>query len=215
MKIQLILFIILMMLIISGFFGCIEKTELSIEYFRIQPTIIKKGETANISWNVTGATEVFIDNDIGKVNLHDTIMINPELNTTYTLFAISSDKTINSNVTITVEIIKKENEKETPIVNMSAESYNDNNSVLIEIKSISIIGTEWSTALGKIINDENGENIFFISMEWKPNGMITERDEIIITNSMLKEKFIPGNKYTFLLSYQLTNKIMGKVSWIQ
>ena len=149
------------------------------------------------------------------MNLQDTIMINPELNTTYTLFAISSDKTINSNVTITVEIIKKENEKETPIVNMSAESYNDNNSVLIEIKSISIIGTEWSTALGKIINDENGENIFFISMEWKPNGMITERDEIIITNSMLKEKFILGNKYTFLLSYQLTNEIMGKVSWIQ
>jgi hypothetical protein len=52
-------------------------------------------------------------------------------------------------------------------------------------------------------------------MDWKPNGMITERDEIIITNSMIKPNLIPGKYYTFILSYQITNKIMGDVSWIQ
>jgi len=203
------------MVMIAGLFGCINKTELSIEYLSIDPITIKKGETANLSWKVIGATEVLIDNNIGKVNLDDSIVIIPEINTTYTLFAISSEKTINSSVTIFVKLIDKKTGKETPIVNMSAESYNDNSSVLINIHKISKIGVEWSTVSGKIINDENGEVIIFIDMEWRPNGMITERDEIIITNSMLKEKFIPGNKYTFSLSYHLTKEKMGTISWIQ
>jgi len=198
-----------------GFNGCIENPEFSIEYFLIEPINIKKGETTNLSWKVTGATSVMIDNNIGNVNFYDLLIISPEENTTYTLTAIYKDEIINSSITIFVEEIKQENERETPIVTMSAKSYNKNSSVLIIIRKISKFGIEWSTVSGRIINENNGDIISFINMEWRPNGMITDRDEIIITNSLIKPNFIPGSNYTFLLSYQLTNEIMGKVSWIQ
>ncbi|MEE8565594.1 MAG: hypothetical protein V3S79_04305 [Candidatus Thermoplasmatota archaeon] len=215
MKFQLFVLIITLILLNTGFFGCVEKTELSIEYFKLEPIIIQKGEIANLSWKVTGATSVIIDNNIGNVNLYDSIIISPEEDTTYTLHAIFSNEIINSSVTIFVEDKKQENKKETPIVNMSAVSYNMNSSVLIKIYKISKIGVEWSTVSGKIINENNGEIVSFINMDWRPNGMITERDEIIITNSMIKPNLIPGTYYTFILSYQITNKIMGDVSWIQ
>jgi hypothetical protein len=193
--------------------GCIEENEMSIDYIIAEPLTIQKGESVNLSWKVTGATTVLIDNNIGNVKHENSMNVNPTENVTYTITAINSNKMINSSISIIVE--EKKQEKDTSIVTLSANTYNKNSSVIIKIREISKFGVEWSTISGKIINENNGEIIPFITMDWRPNGIITERDEIIITNSMIKLEFEPGIKYSFLLTYQLTNEIMGNISWIQ
>ena len=52
-------------------------------------------------------------------------------------------------------------------------------------------------------------------MDWRPNGIITEKDKIIITNNIIKTNLIPGEEYSFVLTYQTTNEEMGKITWIQ
>jgi hypothetical protein len=213
MKKNTIVSMIIIIFLINVIHGCTEENQISIEYIQVDPLIIQKGETANLSWQVIGAKTVIIDNNIGYVKKEDTMIISPIENTTYTITATYQNEMVNSSITIIVE--EKKQEKDTPKVTMSANSFNKNSSVLIKIHKISKKGVEWSTTSGKITNENNQEIIAFISMDWRPNGFITERDEIIITNSMIKPKFIPETNYSFILTYQLTNEIMGKTSWIQ
>ena len=60
--------------------GCFEKNDLSIDYFIVQPDVIQKGDSAFLSWKVTGASSIFLDNNIGNVSHNDSIIINPEMN---------------------------------------------------------------------------------------------------------------------------------------
>ena len=214
MKKNPIVVITIIFLLINILPGCNEEKKISIEYIQVDPLIIQKGETANLSWKVIGATTIIIDNNIGYVKKEDLMIINPIENTTYTITATNQNEMINSSITITVFEEKKQ-EKDTPKVIMSANPFNKNNSVLIKIHEISRNGVEWSTTSGRITNDNNQEIIAFISMDWRPNGIISERDEIIITNSMIKQNFIPETNYSFILTYQLTNEIMGKTNWTQ
>ena len=214
MKKKSILVIIFIFLLVNIFHGCTEEKQISIEYIQVDPLIIQKGETANLSWKVIDAETVIIDNNIGYVKQINSMIISPMENTTYTITAANQNEIINSSITVIV-VEEKKQDKDTPKVTMSANSYNNNNSVLIKINKISKIGVEWSTVSGKITNENNQEIIAFISMDWRPNGIITERDEIIISNSMIKPKFIAETNYSFILTYQLTNEIIGKINWTQ
>jgi hypothetical protein len=209
--------IILSVLIFLNIFivGCFEKNDMSIDYFIVQPDIIQKGDSATLSWKVTGASSIFIDNNIGNISHNDSTIIQPDVNTTYTITASNNNKIINSSITIIVENLEQEIDRETPKVNMTAKSFNDNKSVLIEIDKVSKFGVEWATISGKLIDIDFGEAVNFINVDWKPNGLITIGDEIILSNSMIKTNLIAGKNYSFELTYQLNNKQMGIVTWTQ
>ena len=75
------------LLLVVGLSGCTnvdnqDTMQLTIALFNVEPSMINKGETANLIWNVTGATTVSIDNSIGDVGLSGTRIISPTQNTT-------------------------------------------------------------------------------------------------------------------------------------
>lgn len=106
MKETLLLGCICIMLSISLFSGCVnvpkELTQMSIYTFSVVPNIITQGETANLSWNVIGATTVSIDQGIGSVSLVGTRIITPAQSTTYTLTASNMTRTTTATVQILV-----------------------------------------------------------------------------------------------------------------
>lgn len=64
-----------------------EPPEISIVSFEVSPSIIDLGASANLSWTVTGATSVSINQGIGSVALTGQRIIIPITTTTYTLTA--------------------------------------------------------------------------------------------------------------------------------
>ena len=95
---KLVLLIAVLIVSIGFLSGCNEETgqisvSIIINKFEVSPIYIQYGETANLTWNVTGATNVIIDNNIGTVGLSGTRIIQPTQNTTYTLTAINEENT--------------------------------------------------------------------------------------------------------------------------
>jgi hypothetical protein len=79
-----------------------ENQEIIISSFEIYPGGINPGESAYLTWVVTGATSVTIDNGIGNVALSGNQMIWPTETTTYTLTASNANICTYANVTIYV-----------------------------------------------------------------------------------------------------------------
>lgn len=76
--------------------------EMSIDYFRIEPTLINEGEAAELEWVVVGADSVTIDHSIGTVSLMGKRVVTPTENTTYTLTASTAETTQTATATIIV-----------------------------------------------------------------------------------------------------------------
>jgi len=73
----------------------------SIVSFNAEPASISAGESSNLSWTVSGATKVSMDQDIGNVALTGTRAVAPAATTIYTLTASSSA----GSVTATTQVI--------------------------------------------------------------------------------------------------------------
>ncbi len=73
-----------------------------IEYFTANPTEIASGGLAILSWSVSNADTVSIDNGIGNVPAQGSRAVYPENNTTYTITANSSLGSNSAEVTVTV-----------------------------------------------------------------------------------------------------------------
>jgi hypothetical protein len=73
-----------------------------INSFSADPTTITVGESSTLSWSVTDATSVTIDQGIGNVALTGTTTVSPATTTTYTLTATNSTGSVTASVTITV-----------------------------------------------------------------------------------------------------------------
>jgi len=73
-----------------------------INSFLANPLTITAGESSNLSWSVTDATTVTIDNGIGSVALSGATPVTPVTTTTYTLTATNSTGSVTASVTITV-----------------------------------------------------------------------------------------------------------------
>ena len=73
-----------------------------INSFLVNPTTITVGESSTLSWSVTDATSVTIDNGIGSVALTGTTAVNPTTTTTYTLTATNTAGSVTGSVTVTV-----------------------------------------------------------------------------------------------------------------
>ena len=80
--------------------GSNENQEIIISTFEVNPGGINPGESANLTWVVTGATLVSIDNGIGNVTLAGNNRIWPTETTTYTLTASNVNTSKYANVTI-------------------------------------------------------------------------------------------------------------------
>jgi len=76
----------------------------TIEYFTAMPDSIILGESTTLSWSVTNATAISINQGIGVVSATGTIDVSPGATTIYALTADNSDG--RSSLSCTVEIIK-------------------------------------------------------------------------------------------------------------
>lgn len=63
-----------------------------IESFDVTPIAISKGESANLSWSVVGASEVKIDPGIGPVELQGFRTVSPAETVVYTLWAVNGSR---------------------------------------------------------------------------------------------------------------------------
>jgi uncharacterized membrane-anchored protein len=73
-----------------------------ISSFKTSASSIGAGDTVTLTWNVTGATTVSIDQGIGEVSASGTETVSPATTTTYEITASNSDGFIAKSVTITV-----------------------------------------------------------------------------------------------------------------
>ncbi|HVC33883.1 MAG TPA: FHA domain-containing protein [Chloroflexota bacterium] len=82
----------------------ITASPMQIAFFKADPGAIAKGEQAQLSWNVTGATTITIQPGIGAVSAgQSSALIKPDKTTTYTLTATSpAGKKGTATATITV-----------------------------------------------------------------------------------------------------------------
>ena len=88
------------LLLASSIVGCHQPP--IIAEFSVSPPNINAGESATLSWSVTEATTVTIDQGIGDVSNSGMQSVSPTTTTTYTLTAINSAGTVNESVEITV-----------------------------------------------------------------------------------------------------------------
>ena len=79
-------------------------TRPTITGFAAYPTLIQRGQATTLSWNVSGATSVSIDNNIGDVSRVTSVSVAPQVTTTYRLTATNASGSVSSAVTVTVQV---------------------------------------------------------------------------------------------------------------
>jgi hypothetical protein len=78
----------------------------TITSFSASPATIHRGESSTLSWNVTGATSLSIDNGVGTVTgATGTKSVSPTETTTYKLTATNADGTKTMNTTVTIQLV--------------------------------------------------------------------------------------------------------------
>jgi len=73
-----------------------------IQDFSVSPSEITAGQSATLNWDVTDATSVAIEPDIGSVPATANKVISPNVTTTYTLVAANSSDSVSKSVTVVV-----------------------------------------------------------------------------------------------------------------
>ncbi len=73
-----------------------------ISSFSVSPSSITSGSSATLSWSVSGATLVSINNSVGDVTSLSTKSVSPTQTTTYTLTATNSSGSVTAQTTVTV-----------------------------------------------------------------------------------------------------------------
>ncbi|MCK5459012.1 MAG: hypothetical protein KAI20_03915 [Thermoplasmatales archaeon] len=140
MKKVSILLIAMMMIGIGFLSGCVDMPdeivdipdeildEMVIVSFNVEPSIIDVGDSANLSWVITGTdTTPTINNGIGDVNLTGSRIITPAETTTYTLTATNSTSTKTATTQI---IVRNETNNSTPTMEMVIVSFNVEPSII-------------------------------------------------------------------------------------
>ena len=94
-------FILIALILITGCSGTPLAVPI-INSFSAVPSTINVGESSTLSWSVTDASSVTIDNAIGSVALTGTTAVNPTTTTTYTLTATNTAGSVTATTTVTV-----------------------------------------------------------------------------------------------------------------
>jgi hypothetical protein len=74
----------------------------TINSFAASAASVSPGGSATLSWNVSNATTVIIDNGIGTVGVTGATAVTPAVTTTYTLTAVGTGGAANQSVTVAV-----------------------------------------------------------------------------------------------------------------
>jgi hypothetical protein len=196
--------------------GCTEETgevseSLSIELFTVTPGMINYGETANLSWEVKGATEVSIDNGIGNVSLTGTQLVIPLETTQYTLTAHGSEGSINASATIYVIPSNETNDsgEETPTIECIVNASQDSLTISYADSDINWSDISIKTTEGDATISWNGGAPDHIGYSWTvvnnenfgASGNVTVGDYFIIAG-------YPGD-VKVSLRYDPTDTILG------
>ena len=101
-----LVFAMIILVLVVGCSGT-TPTTLIINSFLANPTSITVGESSNLSWSVTDATTVTIDQSIGSVALISTTTVSPATTITYTLTATNASGSVTASTTVTVNAVTK------------------------------------------------------------------------------------------------------------
>jgi hypothetical protein len=146
MKKQLEIIGVIFLLATITISGCSEQKKPVITSFEATPDQIEIGQSTQLSWIVSEATSVTIDNGIGTVTLSGNRTITPMETTTYTLTAKSS-----TTVTATVQIIVIDS-GEKPNISMVQSEY------FVQITGTTNKHINQTQAVVTVINKVSGEN---------------------------------------------------------
>jgi len=94
-------FTMIVLLLVAGCSGTTPTTPI-VNSFLANPTTITAGESSNLSWSVTDAITVAIDQSVGNVASTGTTAVSPVTSTTYTLTATNVAGSVTASVTVTV-----------------------------------------------------------------------------------------------------------------
>jgi len=145
MKKITILLIALMVISVGFLSGCVEipdeiVEEMVIITFTVDPSLIDAGETATLSWVVTGMdTTVTIDNGVGNVSLTGQQIIMPTETTTYILTAMNSTSI---KTAIAQIIVKNETDEIPPTISFAKTDMTSTNT--LTVLSASPANLDWS-----------------------------------------------------------------------
>jgi hypothetical protein len=177
--------------------------KLSIEYFIVKPGLINVGYSANLTWRVTGATNISIDKNIGPVDSEGWYIIFPKVETTYTLTA--SNHTTEIVASTTIYVLEDSNEPKPNI--FMTENINENICIItidtITEPDILWVDTKYTLIDVEIMNLITSEIIY-------PNSGFIKSGDIITINNLNK-----NHKYRFSITYKPSDFSMGSISWIQ
>ena len=89
--------------------------------FVANPTTIDAGQSSQLCWQVSGATNIQIDPGVGaNLNANDCAMVKPSVTTTYTLTATNATGTIKANVTVNVGAVRITSFTANPVTSTAA-----------------------------------------------------------------------------------------------
>jgi hypothetical protein len=107
-KYFLVLAVILLITLIGSAAGCAptsstkQPAQPTITSFAASPAAINQGQQTTLSWNVSGATEISIQPEIGTVGASGSLMLSPNATVTYTLTATNQTGSTTSSAAVTV-----------------------------------------------------------------------------------------------------------------
>jgi len=96
-----LLFTMIVLILVVGCSGPTPTAPI-INSFLANPATITVGESSTLSWSITDATTVTIDQSIGSVALISTTTVSPTTTTTYTLTATNTAGSVTASVTVVV-----------------------------------------------------------------------------------------------------------------
>ena len=100
-KLLSLFFTMIVLVLAAGCTGTTLTTPV-INSFSADPATITVGESSTLSWSVTDATTVIIDQSVGSVALTGTTTVTPATTTTYTLTATNAAGTVTASVQVVV-----------------------------------------------------------------------------------------------------------------
>ena len=161
---------------------------MTIVTFTVAPSMIELGDTANLSWVVTGSdTSVNIDNGIGDVSLTGNRIISPTETTTYKLTATNgtSTKEVTTQIIVILNISEENNSECTPSIAFNKQI---NPRQLMVVRADT--GLQW--------------NSFNIVGAANPGGSVDAGDVITLGS---------GNN-TISITHIATNTLIGTFTWV-
>jgi hypothetical protein len=192
---------------IAGCTGAPPTTPL-INSFSAYPSTINEGESSTLSWSVTDATSVTINNAIGSVALTGTTAVDPIISTTYTLTATNGAGSVTATTIITVNPMATFTISQTEgaakawfgaspgYINVGqGQSFQVTEAGFFDQFQIYLSSTQSSTDSGDIIVCDLRDNSGNVLQSASINGFLTDNEGWQIFNFNLGTYLTPGTYY--------------------